>query len=83
MGLVTLFMFCSNCLLGAHGYAIDGFCGFLGSCFVPIACHRGEQLPSHRIWGCATSIIGFLFSLPLLAFKFIFTCREETIRIKL
>ena len=63
MGLVTLFMFCSNCLLGAHGYAIDGFCGFLGSCFVPIACYRREQLPPHGIWGCATSIIGFLFYL--------------------
>ena len=63
MGLVTLFMFCSNCLLGAHGYAIDGFCGFLGSCFVPIACYRREQLPPHGIWGCATSIIGFLFCL--------------------
>ena len=63
MGLVTLFLFCSNCLLGAHGYAIDGFCGFLGSCFVPIACYRREQLPPHGIWGCATSIIGFLFCL--------------------
>ena len=63
MGLVTLFMFCSNCLLGAHGYAIDGFCGCLGSCFVPIACYRREQLPPHGIWGCATSIIGFLFCL--------------------
>ena len=63
MGLVTLCLFCSNCLLGAHGYAIDGFCGCLGSCFVPIACYRGEQLPPHGIWGCATSIIGFLFCL--------------------
>ena len=67
MGLVTLGMFCTNCLREAHGYAIDRFCGFMGSCFVPIACYGWAQLPTTRdMGGCVRvergSIVGFLLS---------------------
>ena len=72
MGLVPLCMFHSNCLEThgeAHGYAIDGFCGFLGRCFVPIACYRGVQLP-HTGYGAALRA-SLLSVLSLIAIKFI------------
>ena len=86
MGLVTLCMFCTNCLRGAHGYAIDGFCGFLGSCFVPIACYGWVQLPTTRDMGlCACVWIEhrWFSVLPLIAMKLIFTRVNRIVAIML